>query len=78
MEKKKRHSGLEHVTVKTNKLVMKKILKPACADTCKLRCAQNIPEEVRLKIHKQYWTDQKSIDMKRQYIASHVQQEDIK
>nr|CAH7755635.1 unnamed protein product [Callosobruchus chinensis] len=30
--------------------------------------------EERKKIHKQFWTDQKSIDVKRQFIASHVQQ----
>nr|CAH7727237.1 unnamed protein product [Callosobruchus chinensis] len=41
---------------------------------CKLKCSEKISEEERKKIHKQFWTDQKSIDVKRQFIASHVQQ----
>ncbi|VEN34042.1 unnamed protein product [Callosobruchus maculatus] len=72
--KKKRHSGLEHRTQKEKKLVKRKIVKPPCSITCKLKCWEKISEEERKKIHRQYWTDQKSIDMKRQFIASHVQQ----
>nr|CAH7721052.1 unnamed protein product [Callosobruchus chinensis] len=40
----------------------------------KTKCSEKISEEERKKIHKQFWTNQKSIDVKRQFIASHVQQ----
>lgn len=77
IKKQKRHSGLEYST-KKNRLVDKKSLKPGCKDTCKLKCKNAINEEVRKRIHEQFWSHQKSLDMKRQFIASCVHQLPIK
>lgn len=74
IKKVKRHSGLEHVTERSKKVIKEKNVKPPCLITCILKCWEKIPEEVRKKIHREYWTHQKLIDMKRQFVASHVQQ----
>lgn len=77
MTKKRRDSGLEYIT-KSKNLRQKRVLKAVCRDTCKLKCREKINEEMRQKILETFWTDNKSIDTKRQYLASHIQQVPIK
>lgn len=76
--KKKRHSGLEYTTDCGSRVMQAKILKEPCKDTCKLLCKSRIPEETRQIIHRNFWSPTKTIDMKRQYIASQVVQLPIK
>lgn len=68
---------MEYVT-KSKTVVKEKILGLACTDHCKLKCKENITDETRQRILKKYWNDTMSIDMRRQFIASHVEKVPIK
>lgn len=76
--KRKRHSGLEYRTDSGSRVMKPKSLKEPCGDTCKLLCRNRIPEERRQIIYTNFWSPSKTIDMRRQYIASSVAQVAIK
>lgn len=72
-----RHEGLEYET-KTKRIVERKQVKESCPDTCKLKCKENVPEDIRQNINSKFWSKHKSTDLKRQFVASHVEQLPIK
>nr|CAH7753409.1 unnamed protein product [Callosobruchus chinensis] len=76
--KKKRYSGLEYKTDSGSRIMNSKSLKEPCGDNCKLLCKNRIPEERRPIIHSNFWSPSKTVDMRRQYIASIVTQVPIK
>lgn len=55
-----------------------KFLKEPCDDNCKLSCKNRILEERRQIIHSNFWSPSKTVDIRRQYIASIVTQVPIK
>ncbi|XP_030752349.1 uncharacterized protein LOC115889030 [Sitophilus oryzae] len=76
--KKKRYSGLEYKTDSGSRVMNPKSLKEPCHDNCKLSCRTRILEERRQMIHSNFWSPSKTVDMRRQYIASMVSQIPIK
>nr|CAI5846436.1 unnamed protein product [Callosobruchus analis] len=78
LTKQKRLSGLEYTTDSGNRLMGPKLIKPACGEKCKLVCSNRIPEETRKTIHKNFWSPSKTVNVRRQYIASRVKQMPVK
>lgn len=76
--KRKRYSGLEYKTDSGSRVMNPKFLKEPCSDSCKLSCKNRISEERRQIIHSNFWSPSKTVDIRRQYIASIVTQVPIK
>lgn len=76
--KRKRYSGLGYKTDSGSRVMNPKFLKESCGDNCKLSCKNRFPEERRQTIHSNFWSPSKTVDMRRQYIASIVTQVPIK
>lgn len=76
VQKMRKHCGLEHRTKK--KVIAAKAIKPPCSDSCKLKCKSKITEQKREDIHSQFWSSQKSFEIRRQFIASNVEQVPLK
>lgn len=69
-------SGEQHVS-KTGNIIKEKFLKPACRP-CKKKCSEQINEDERKEIFRNYWDEPKTWDLKRQFIRSHVGSEPIR
>lgn len=76
--KKKRYSGLEYKTDSGSRVMNPKLLKEPGGENCKLSCKNRIPEERRQIIHSNFWSPSKTVDVRRQHIASIVSQIPIK
>jgi len=76
--KKKRYSGLEYKSDSGSRVINPKMLKEPCGDNCKLSCKNRISEKRRQTIHSNFWSPSKTVDMRRQYVASVVTQVPIK
>lgn len=76
--KKKRYSGLEYQTDSGSRVMNLKLLKEPCGDSCKISCKNRISEERRQIIHSNFWNPSKTVDVRRQYVASSVAQVPIK
>lgn len=68
LEETIRHSGTKFMT-NTKRIDVQKYVNVSCGNTCKLKCADRISETAIIRIHQQFWTDNKSIDSKRQFIV---------
>lgn len=68
----KRHSGMEYKTAK--KTIKTKAVKSPCTDVCKLKCKDRVSEDKRNIIHLEFWNERKSLEIRRQFIASQVEQ----
>lgn len=71
VHKKKVTGGLERKT-KCGTVNAKQVGLP-CKDTCHLRCSTKVSEEHRQAIHSMFWNPDKSMDLKRQFVASMVE-----
>ncbi|XP_063216836.1 uncharacterized protein LOC134527814 [Bacillus rossius redtenbacheri] len=71
VRKARRISGKKYVSCKGT-VMEAKILKPPCKETCRLKCTQRFDENNRIRIHKEFWAEDRSWDSKRQYISSCV------
>nr|CAI5822919.1 unnamed protein product [Callosobruchus analis] len=78
LTKRKRNLVLEYETDSGSRVMNPKILKEPCGDNCKLSCKKRISEERRQIIHSNCWSPSKTVDQRRQYIASIVTQVPIK
>lgn len=74
--KKNRLSGKKYLNTK-NKIVDNKSLKPPCPITCKLKCNQRFNNEQRMQIHSEFWSEDRSWDLKRQFIFSCIKTKPI-
>lgn len=63
--------GAEHTT-KSGKKIIAKAIKSGCAP-CRKNCTAIISEDTRKQIFKEYWSEGKNWDIKRQFICSHVE-----
>lgn len=71
----KRHNatlrGEEHMT-KKGKNIAAKAVKSGCAP-CRRNCTEKIPDKLRKQIFKEYWSEEKNWDVKRQFVCSHIE-----
>lgn len=77
IRKQKRISGAEYLS-KNKTLITAKSIGSPCQDTCRYKCNIKIPQEVRQVIFKKFWSPFKTIDHKRQFVASSVELQGIK
>lgn len=63
--------GAEHTT-KSGKQIVAKAIKSGCGP-CRKNCTEIISENTRKEIFKQYWSEEKTWDIKRQFVRSHVE-----
>lgn len=56
---------------KKGKVVPDKLMKPAC--NCRLKCYEKLSENERQKHFHSYWSEEKSVDVKRQFISSCIE-----
>lgn len=75
--KKRRADGKEYIS-KTGTCVAERKLKQTFKKTCKLKCSEKINEKDRLNILQEFWSNEKSIDQKRQFVASSIKTNPIK
>lgn len=75
--KKSRADGKEYIS-KTGTCVVERKLKQTCQKTCKLKCSEQINEKDCLNILQEFWSNEKSIDQKRQFVASYIKTNPIK
>lgn len=77
IRKQKHLAGEEHLS-KNKKLIKEKSLGPSCTEKCRRKCTVAISQAERENIFRQFWLPSKSIDHKRQFVASCVQLRGIK
>lgn len=77
VRKRKRLSGKEYIC-RRKTLIEAKSLGPPCKDTCRFKCFLNITPEQRRNIFKMFWSPSKSVELKRQFVASSVHLVDVK
>lgn len=70
--------GVEYTTDSGSRVMAAKIMKISCSEKCKLSCNKKISKETREAIHKNFWSPSKSVNVRRQFIASRVKQMPIK
>lgn len=61
---------------KGKKLMQKRRLKEGC-NNCRLKCNQKISEVQRQQIHRDFWNQDATIDQKRQFVCSSIEEEPI-
>lgn len=71
IRKRKHDSGQEYIS-KNKTLIKPKALGPPCSDACRFKCFLNVSPEQRRNIFKTFWLPSKSIELKRQFVASSV------
>lgn len=71
-EIKKRKLLREKKHQSTKKIIPEKNVGVSCKDTCRYKCSVNIEENTRKQIHTAFWSSNKDINHKRQFIASCV------
>lgn len=73
IRKKRLASGMSYLSKKGNKIIQCKKLKPSCVN-CKKKCSEKIDEHDRKKIFSTFWDGDKDINLKRQYIATCIEE----
>lgn len=68
---KRKFSGGEEYISKKGKVVSARIMKPPCS--CRMKCFEKLLESNRQDIFKSYWSQDKGLDTKRQFIFSCVE-----
>lgn len=76
--RKQKHLAGEEYLSKRKNLIKEKSLGPPCAENCRRKCTNAISQAERENIFRQFWLPSKSIDHKRQFVASCVQLTGIK
>lgn len=69
VRKRKLAGGNEYLS-KKGKVVPAKVMKPPCS--CRMKCSEKLPEYERQKIFDSYWSEEKTTDIKRQFIFACV------
>lgn len=73
--RKRKYAGGKEYVSKKGKIVHARVLKPPC--TCRMKCSDKLFEHDRQEIFNSYWSENKTMDTKRQFIASCVEKNSI-
>lgn len=76
VRKKKRMAGEKYKSSKSKKIIKEKKVKESCRN-CRLKCNEKIAGPERNRINQEFWNQETTIDQKRQFLCSCLEQTSI-